>query len=65
MMNQFDYDCYTCDCYDRDAEQCTMPSIDKDYACPIYANNYVRDIELEYERQDKEEDMNNDGQRNL
>ena len=48
-MNQFDYDCYTCDCYDRDAEQCTMSSIDRDYACPIYAC----DMEFEDEHQNK------------
>lgn len=60
-MNQFNnHDCYMCDCYDRDAEQCTMPSIDIDYACPIYAC----DMEFEEEHKEKE-DMNNDGQRNL
>lgn len=52
-MNQFDYDCYTCDCYDRDAEQCTMSGIDRDYACPIYACDYVHDMELEEECQEK------------
>lgn len=56
-MNQFNnHDCYMCDCYDRDAEQCTMPSIDIDYACPIYAC----DMEFEEEHKEKE-DMNNDG----
>lgn len=28
-------ECYDCDCYDADIECCTMPSIDKWYACPI------------------------------
>lgn len=27
--------CLTCDCWDSDAEGCTMPSVDKWYACPI------------------------------
>lgn len=27
--------CKKCDCWDFDKEQCTMPSIDHWYACPI------------------------------
>lgn len=26
--------CSDCDCYDSDYGQCTMPSIDRSYACP-------------------------------
>ena len=28
-------ECLTCDCYDEDVG-CTMPSVDKCYACPLY-----------------------------
>lgn len=28
-------ECKNCDCWDYDYEQCTMPSIDKIYACPL------------------------------
>ena len=28
-----DRECWNCDCYDEDMG-CTMPSIDKSYACP-------------------------------
>lgn len=27
--------CYCCDCWDEDAEGCTMSPIDRNYACPI------------------------------
>lgn len=27
--------CFGCDCYDPDREGCTMPSIDRDYACRL------------------------------
>lgn len=30
-------ECLYCDCYDEDFG-CTMPSIDKSYACPLYAD---------------------------
>lgn len=26
-------ECYNCDCWDNELEQCTMPSIDRIYAC--------------------------------
>ena len=29
-----DKECYFCDCYDEDFG-CTMPAIDKVYACPL------------------------------
>lgn len=50
-MNQFNnHYCYMCDCYDGDVEQCTMPSIDRYYACPIYA------CDMEFEEEHKERD---------
>lgn len=55
MMNQFDYDCYACDYYDRDVKQCTKPSIDMDYTCHIYAHN----MKLGDENPDKEEVIDN------
>ena len=30
-------ECLKCNCYDEDVG-CTMPSIDKWYACPLYAD---------------------------
>ena len=27
--------CLDCDCYDPDLGGCTMPSIDRSYACPL------------------------------
>lgn len=30
--------CYKCDCYDEDMG-CTMPSVDKGYACPLNVND--------------------------
>lgn len=32
------FDCTLCDCYDPDYG-CTMPSIDKCYACPLYSDS--------------------------
>lgn len=31
--------CFQCDCYDEDYG-CTMPSIDKGYACPLNQEYY-------------------------
>ena len=39
--------CYKCDCYDEDLG-CTMPSIDRIYACVLEENN-VRGNEKEKE----------------
>lgn len=33
--------CLTCDCWDSDAEGCTMPHSDKWYACPIESKKPV------------------------
>jgi hypothetical protein len=32
------YSCDCCDCYDEDFG-CTMPSVDKSYACPLEAED--------------------------
>lgn len=38
-------ECYTCDCYDPDLG-CTMPDLDKEYACAIYCkDNCICSIE--------------------
>ena len=31
-------ECYFCSCWDSDREACTLPAIDKIYACPLYSN---------------------------
>lgn len=33
--------CLDCTCYDFIREQCTMPSVDKIYACPLVSKDYV------------------------
>jgi hypothetical protein len=30
--------CLNCDCWDPDAEGCTMPETDRSFACPLYDN---------------------------
>lgn len=37
--------CLDCDCYDPDFG-CTMPSLDRYYACPLYADVYSDDLEV-------------------
>lgn len=39
MPDVEDDSCTNCDCYDYDSGQCTMPSIDLAYACPLRAKN--------------------------
>lgn len=36
-MNDYYNPCLGCDCYDPDMG-CTMPSLDLDYACSLYAS---------------------------
>lgn len=47
--------CYSCDCYDEDFG-CTMPSIDKSYACPLEADEET--LRMEYEKELKEREIN-------
>ena len=35
---QNDNECYSCSCWDSDREGCTMPSVDRVYACPLYSD---------------------------
>lgn len=39
--------CLACSCYDPDSESCTMPSMDKWYACPIEAEKPENQKDLE------------------
>ena len=33
-------DCINCDCYDSDAESCTLPAVDLVYACPLNSETF-------------------------
>lgn len=44
-------DCIYCDCYDPDLG-CTMPSVDKSYACPLF--NDSNDVADWYQTRDDE-----------
>ena len=47
--------CLDCDCYDEDFG-CTMPSVDKSYACPLEEDEELRELfEKEYELNKKGE----------
>ena len=39
--------CYNCNCWDSDFECCTMPSVDRWYACPIESEKPENKKELE------------------
>lgn len=39
-MDDHRLDCFSCPCWDSDAECCTMPSVDKFYACSLCNSDY-------------------------
>lgn len=54
--------CSTCDCWDSDAEGCTMPHSDKWYACPIESakpenQRALEDMAAEYAERQKEDTL--------
>lgn len=47
-------ECLKCDCYDEDVG-CTMPSVDKCYACSLYAyEDELKEISEKVEAGEKE-----------
>jgi hypothetical protein len=43
--------CLKCDCWDSDAEGCTMASVDRKYACPL-ENDAVMEEDDDYDDND-------------
>lgn len=43
-MSKDDYfTCLRCGCWDSECEACTMPSYDREYACPLYSKEEEQD----------------------